>query len=703
MKNQIKSFFKRNNKSSFKSKEIAKRLKIRDDNSYQLLKATLHQLESEQFLSRNGKRYKLYTLPDTNRLIGQFNLNEGGYGFVIPKNSKTGDIFIAARNINNAFHGDKVEVVLFAKQKGKNLEGQITKIIERKRKEIVGQLKKSKSFYFVTPDDPKIHRDIYIESKNLQNSKTGDKVAIGNISWEDRMLNPVGEIIEVIGKEGSLQAEITSIAREFGIPISFDKKTMQEAESLSPEIGEEEITRRIDFRNTNVFTIDPIDAKDFDDALSIEKLDNGNYKVGVHIADVTHYVKAGSSIDKEAAVRGNSVYFVGKAISMLPEKLSNNLCSLLPDKDRLTFSVIFEITNGGKVLNHLIAKTIINSKKRFTYADAQNIIESGNGEYSDEINLLNTLAKTLRSKRMKEGSFEFFTPEVEFQLDDTGKPANVLKKEIKESNMLVEEFMLLANKTIAEKIFSRGNIPFIYRVHDYPDEEKIEEFSRFVKSLGYSFNPKAGKAASQFNQLMRQVKGTEEEAVINELAVRSMAKAVYSAKNIGHYGLGFKNYTHFTSPIRRYADLLVHRVLDKTLISKTGKHYSLDNLTKICEHISATERTAMEAERRSVKLKQMQFLQDKIGHEFHAVISGVANYGIFVELTDILAQGLIRARDLEGDFYVLDEKKYSLIGKRTKKQFRLGDKITVKLVRLDLDNLELDFITSENQVRQWQT
>ena len=703
MKNQIKSFFKRNNKSSFKSKEIAKRLKIRDDNSYQLLKATLHQLESEQFLSRNGKRYKLYTLPDTNRLIGQFNLNEGGYGFVIPKNSKTGDIFIAARNINNAFHGDKVEVVLFAKQKGKNLEGQITKIIERKRKEIVGQLKKSKSFYFVTPDDPKIHRDIYIESKNLQNSKTGDKVAIGNISWEDRMLNPVGEIIEVIGKEGSLQAEITSIAREFGIPISFDKKTMQEAESLSPEIGEEEITRRIDFRNTNVFTIDPIDAKDFDDALSIEKLDNGNYKVGVHIADVTHYVKAGSSIDKEAAVRGNSVYFVGKAISMLPEKLSNNLCSLLPDKDRLTFSVIFEITNGGKVLNHVIAKTIINSKKRFTYADAQNIIENGNGEYSDEINLLNTLAKTLRSKRMKEGSFEFFTPEVEFQLDDTGKPANVLKKEIKESNMLVEEFMLLANKTIAEKIFSRGNIPFIYRVHDYPDEEKIEEFSRFVKSLGYSFNPKAGKAASQFNQLMRQVKGTEEEAVINELAVRSMAKAVYSAKNIGHYGLGFKNYTHFTSPIRRYADLLVHRVLDKTLISKTGKHYSLDNLTKICEHISATERTAMEAERRSVKLKQMQFLQDKIGHEFHAVISGVANYGIFVELTDILAQGLIRARDLEGDFYVLDEKKYSLIGKRTKKQFRLGDKITVKLVRLDLDNLELDFITSENQVRQWQT
>ena len=696
MKNQLKSFFRKNPGSSFKTKEIARKMNIKDDINYQLLKATLHQLLSEKFLSRNGKRYKLFTLPETNRLVGQFNLNEGGYGFVTPKNSKMGDIFIAARNIGNAFHGDKVEVVLFAKQTGKNLEGQITKVIERKRKEIVGQLKKSKSFYFVTPDDPKIHRDIYVESKNLQDSKTGDKVAVGNISWDDRMLNPVGKIVEVIGREGTLYSEVTSIAREFGIPVSFDKKSLQEAENLNAELTEEEISKRQDFRSKNVFTIDPVDAKDFDDALSIEELDNGNYRIGVHIADVSHYVKAGSSIDKEAAARGNSVYFVGKAISMLPEKLSNYLCSLVPQKDRLTFSVIFEMTNKGILLNHQIAKTIINSKKRFTYEDVQKIIDIGEGDYSTEINLLNTLAKILRSKRMKEGSLEFFTPEVEFQLDESGKPTNILKKEITESNMLIEEFMLLANKTIAERIFSRGNIPFIYRVHDYPDEEKIQEFSRFVKSLGYSFNPKAGKAAGQFNNLMEQVKGTEEEGVINELAVRSMAKAVYSTKNIGHYGLGFKNYTHFTSPIRRYADLLVHRILDKTLISKTGKHYSLENLTKICEHISATERTAMEAERRSIKLKQLQFLKDKIGYEFSAVISGVMNYGIFVELTDILAEGLIRARDLEGDFYVLDERKYSLIGKRTKKQFRLGDKITVKLIRLDLDNLELDFVTSQN-------
>ena len=697
MKNQIKSFFKQNPDRSFKAKEISKRLKIKDDQTYLRLKKELHKLESEQFLLKTGKRYKLFTMPESNRLTGYFNLNEGGYGFVTPKNSKTGDIFIAARNINNAFHGDKVEVVLFAKQKGKNLEGQITKVLERKRKEIVGQLKKSKSFYYVTPDDPKIHRDIYIDEASVKESKAGDKVAVGKITWQDRMLNPAGEIVEVLGKEGNLQSEITSIAREFGLPFQFSKDILKEAENINTEINENEINRRVDFRNKIVFTIDPVDAKDFDDALSIEKKENGNYEVGVHIADVCHYVKPGTFIDKEASLRGNSVYFVGKAIPMLPERLSSDICSLRPNEDRLTFSVIFEITEKGDILNHHIKKTIINSKRRFTYEEAQKVIETGQGDLTSEIKLLNNLAQNFRKKRMKAGSFEFFSSEVEFKLDENGQPFEIVKKEIKDSNMLIEEFMLLANKTIAERIFSRGNVPFIYRVHDYPDEEKIAEFTRFVKSLGYNFNSKSGKAASQFNLLMKQVKGTEEEGVINELAIRSMAKAVYSTKNIGHYGLGFKNYTHFTSPIRRYADLLVHRILERSFIKKTGKQYSLDFLTKISEHISATERTAMEAERRSVKLKQIQYLKDRLGEEFNAVISGVANYGIFVELTDILAEGLIRVRDLEGDFYVLDEKKYSLIGRRTKKQFRLGDKITVKLVRVDIDNLELDFIAGSTK------
>ena len=452
----------------------------------------------------------------------------------------------------------------------------------------------------------------------------------------------------------------------------------------------------IDFRNKNVFTIDPKDAKDFDDALSIEKLPNGNYEVGVHIADVSYYVKSKTELDSEALNRGNSTYLVGKAIPMLPEKLSNNICSLVPKEDRLTFSVIFEITGSNEISDYQIAKTVINSKRRFTYEEVQKIIESGSGEFSEEIILLNDIATSLRQKRFNEGSLEFFTPEVEFELNSDGKPVNILKKEIKESNMLVEEFMLLANKSVAENISRKKKIPFVYRIHDIPDQEKIEEFSRFVKSLGYTFNPHTGKAATQFNKLMESAKGTEEEGVINELAIRSMAKAIYSVQNIGHYGLGFSFYTHFTSPIRRYSDLIVHRIVEKTTNNKRGINYSLEELDKICDHISATERNSMDAERLSVKQKQVQFLQNKIGEEFNAVISGVASFGIFVEITNFLAQGLIRVKDLEGDFYVLSEKKYSLIGNRTKKQYRLGDRICVKLVRADLDNLELDFIIKEN-------
>jgi ribonuclease R len=696
MKNQIKSFFKSNPSRNFKSKEVAKRLKIKTEEDYKTLKTTLHKLALENFLTKIGKRYKLNSFPETNRIVGHFQLNEGGFGFVIPKNPEINDIYISARNGGNAFHGDLVEVVLFAKQKGKNLEGQVTKVIRRKRKQVVGQLRKSKSFYFISPDDSKIHRDIYIDKEYLQGAQPGDKVTVGAIKWDDRMLNPEGEVVEVLGEEGTLDAEVISIAREFGIPTLFNKKVIQEAEKTNIQITNEEISKRIDFRNKNVFTIDPKDAKDFDDALSIEKLPNENYRIGVHIADVSHYVKSKTEVDSEALNRGNSTYLVGKAIPMLPEKLSNNICSLVPNEDRLTFSVIFEITDSSEIADYQIAKTVVNSKRRFTYEEAQKIIESGKGEFSEEILLLNDIAKSLRQKRFNEGSLEFFTPEVEFELNCDGKPVNILKKEIKQSNMLVEEFMLLANKLVAEKISRKKKIPFVYRIHDFPDQEKIEEFSRFVKSLGYTFNPHKGKAATQFNKLMESAKGTEEEGVINELAIRSMAKAIYSVQNIGHYGLGFSFYTHFTSPIRRYSDLIVHRIVEKTTNKKSGINYSLEELDKICDHISATERNSMDAERLSVKQKQVQFLQNKIGEEFNAVISGVASFGIFVEITDFLAQGLIRVKDLEGDFYVLSEKKYSLIGNRTKKQYRLGDRICVKLVRADLDNLELDFTIKEN-------
>ena len=697
MKKKVVSFFRKNPGKSLKNKEIARRLKITSDHEYSALKAVLHKLYEENFLTKNGKRYKLNLTPDDNRITGRLEINQGGYGFVIPDKKEISDIFIAARNLNTAFSGDTVEAVLFAKQKGKNFEGQIVKIIKRKRNEIVGTLKKSKSFYFVKPDDPDIHRDIYIDTSNLKNAKEGDKVIAANLFWNTSMLNPEAEIIEVIGKSGSEETEVMALAREFNLPYKFPDKVISESDQIENEIPQAEIKRRTDFRDKVVFTIDPEDAKDFDDALSVRTLENGNYSVGIHIADVSHYVKSNSQLDKQALKRGNSVYFVGHVIPMLPEKLSNILCSLVPLKDRLTYSVIVELTPRAKIIKYEIKKSIIKSKRRFTYEEVQEIIEKKKGDFVEEILSLNKIAVILRKKRFKEGGIEFSTPEVKFKLDENGNPLEIYKKEIKESNMLVEEFMLLANRIVARHIAlpEKSARPFIYRVHDLPDKEKIYEFARFLKSLGYTFDPNSRAQTKQFMSLMEQIKDTEEEALINELAIRSMAKAAYSENNIGHYGLGFKYYSHFTSPIRRYADLMVHRLLFNYNEGKGKSDYSLANLEDISEHISQCERNAIEAERLSVKLKQIDYLKKRLGEEFKAIISGITHFGIFVKIIDILAEGLVRLRDLEGDFYVYDEKKYALIGKVSKKQFRLGDKVKVKLVRVDSDKSELDFIISE--------
>lgn len=697
MKKKLISFFKQNPNRLFKSKEIAKRLKIPDGHDYEALKAMLHQLYEEDFISKSGKRFKLNSIPIGNRITGTLKINQGGYGFVIPDKKETGDIFIAARSLSTAFSGDKVDVTLFAKQKGKNLEGQIVKVVKRKRDEIVGTLRKSNSFYFVKPDEPEIHRDIYINELKLNGAQKGDKVIAGNFIWDTSMLNPEGEILEVIGKSGSKEVEARSLAREFGLPYKFPENIIAEAEEISGDLSDEEIRKRVDFRDKNVFTIDPEDAKDFDDALSVEELDNGNLQIGIHIADVSHYVRMGNQLDKQALKRGNSVYLVGEVIPMLPEKLSNNLCSLVPNKDRLTYSVIAELTFRGKLVKYDIKKTVINSKRRFSYEEAQRIIDSEEGDYAEELIKLNNLASILRKKRFKDGGIEFFTPEIKFRLDENGKPVEIYTKEMKESNMLIEEYMLLANKIVAKHIgFPVKNArPFIYRIHDLPDKERIYEFARFVKSLGYSFDPNSSSQTREFMKLIEQVKGKEEEALVNELAIRSMAKAIYSVKNIGHYGLGFKYYAHFTSPIRRYADLMVHRLLFDYETNRNRQIYSLTNLDEISEHISLCERNAIDAERQSVKLKQIEYLKDHIGEEFHAVISGIIHFGIFVKIIDNLAEGLIRLRDLEGDFYVYDEKKYALIGRVSKKQFRLGDKVNVKLVRVDMDKSELDFIIPE--------
>jgi ribonuclease R len=698
MKKKIISFFKQNSNSSFKRKEIAKRLKLGSEEDVVSLKHFLHQLYEENYLTKNGKRYKLNQNPTSGKVIGELRISPGGFGFVIPNDKRFDDIFIASRNLSTAFNGDTVEVVLFAKRKGKNVEGQIINVISRKKKNIVGTLQRSHVTYFVKADEPEIHRDIYIDKENLRGAKEGDKVVVGNLIWNSSLLNPEGEIIELIGKSGTKNAEISSIAYEFDLPFKFSTKALSEAEGIDENYSESDLNDRLDFRRNNVFTIDPADAKDFDDALSVETLKNGNYKIGVHIADVSHFVPINSHLDKNAYERGNSVYLVGGVIPMLPEKLSNNVCSLVPGKQRLTYSIIIELTKRGKVESYQIKKTVINSKRRFTYDKVQAIIENKKGEFENEILLLNELAQTLRKKRFREGGIEFSTPEIGFSLNENNKPVSVYRKEIKESNMLVEEFMLLANKICATHI-SKSNkrvaAEFIYRIHDLPETDKIIEFSKFVKSLGFSFDSGSLKNTKQFHALMLQIKGTEEEALVNELAIRSMAKAVYSTKNIGHYGLGFKYYTHFTSPIRRYADLMVHRLLFNVLNENKRSIFSPAKLEKISDHISTTERSAIEAERFSVKLKQIEYLENHVGETFHAIISGVTHFGLFVKILDILAEGLVRIRDLEGDFYVYDEKKYSLIGRRTKKQYRLGDKVWVKLIRVDNEKSELDFIITE--------
>ncbi len=696
MKKKIKAFFKNNSSVKIKSKELAEKLKIKSLSDYESMKHFLHQLEKEGFIVKIGKRYS-YCKLGSGRITGTLNLiKDGSYGFVICDDKDQNDIFIAQRNLGTAIEGDKVEINLLAKQKGKSLEGEIISVLSRQKNEFIGTLKKTRSFYFVKPNLGEFHRDIYISEKYLNGAMPGDKVVVNSFEWNSLQQNPEGKIKEILGKAGSYQTEIASIAREFELPYKFPDEVIAEAEKIPLEIPDIEIKKRLDYRQKPVFTIDPEDAKDFDDAVSIEKLDNGNFNIGIHIADVSHYISNDSALYREALLRGNSVYFVGKVIPMLPERLSNNICSLVPNEDRLTFSVVAEITPRGKVEKYIISKSVINSKRRFTYEEAQEIMDTQKGDFSGELLQLNKIAKILRDKRMKAGSINFNTPEVKFELDANGIPLNVKIKKLLEANNLIEEYMLLANQIVAKHINlpSEGIFPFVYRVHDLPDTEKIGEFALFVKSLGYSFDPAAANKSMQFQILFDSVKGKEEEAIINEVAIRSMAKAVYSTQNIGHYGLGFRYYAHFTSPIRRFADLAVHKLLFD-FIKKKKPFADESKLEKISSYISAQERKAVNAERYSVKLKQLEYLQDKTGYEFLGVISGVTNFGFFVQLNHSLAEGLIRLSDLDDDYYIYDEKKYSLIGKRTKKVFRLGDKVNVKIARVDAEKMEIDFILLE--------
>lgn len=606
------------------------------------------------------------------------------------------EINVAERNSMHALNGDRVEVTIAARVKGREPEAEVTNIIEKKDQTFIGTLKVDKHMAYLLTDSKFLANDIYIPRAKLKGGKTGDKAIVRITEWPEDAKNPQGEIVDILGTTGDNTAEMHAILAEFGLPYRYPEAVEKAADAIDAGITPEVVAQREDFRDVTTFTIDPRDAKDFDDALSFRKLPNGNYEVGVHIADVTHYVKPGTIIDREAEDRATSVYLVDRTIPMLPEHLSNGICSLRPDEEKLTFSVIFELDSNAEIKNSRIVRTVIRSNRRFTYEEAQERIETGNGDYASEINTLNTLAQKLRQNRFAGGSVDFDRVEVRFDIDETGHPTDVYFKESKEANKLIEEFMLLANKAVATEI---GLVPkrrkpkaFVFRVHDQPDAERLTDLAAVARTFGYKLKTTGDPQDinHSLNRMLRDIKGTGEENFLSTLAVRTMAKAVYSTQNIGHYGLGFQFYTHFTSPIRRYPDMMVHRLLERYLAG--GRTVNMEKLEEECEHSSAQEQLAANAERASIKYKQVEYMADHLGEVFKGVISGVTEWGLYVELEANKCEGLVPMRDLADDYYDFDAKNYCLTGRKNNNRYRLGDPIEVQVARTDILRRQLDFV-----------
>lgn len=631
-----------------------------------------------------------------NIIEGVLDVNRSGSAYCMSQQSDK-DVFIPSTKLNRSLDGDRVQILVKPAKKGaKRLEGEVINIIERHQLEFVGIIKISERHAFLIPDKLKMKVDLFIPPSNINGAKDGEKVLVKIVEWNEGQKSPVAQVVKILGKPGENEVEMLSILADKGFPLHFSPETLHETELINTEISEADLANRLDYRSQLTFTIDPIDAKDFDDALSFVELKNGNYEIGVHIADVSHYVKPNSALDIEAFKRSTSVYLVDRVLPMLPEKISNELCSLRPNEDKLCFSVIFEMDKNAKIKQKWFGKTIIHSKRRFYYEEAQHILDSGEGHLAKELKILNEIAKKLRENRFKDGSINFNSTEIRFKLDDKGKPIEVYVKESLDTNKLIEDFMLLANRTVAEfvnnKKISNKTIPFPNRIHDKPDLDKLLDFRLTAESFGYKMKMDTPKQISNaINELMSQIIGTPEQHLLETLAIRSMAKAVYSTENIGHYGLGFNDYAHFTSPIRRYPDVMVHRILEQCLTSNPQLELNRDLVEKKCEHCSAMERKAMDCERESTKYKQVEYMSQFIGVTFNGVISGVVDFGFFVEIIDNKCEGLIRIDSLKNDYYIFEETQHAIIGYHSGVVYRLGSPIKVKVIKTDLITRTIDF------------
>ena len=723
IRNRLLIVFEQSHGATYNVKELFHSVGAGNHPAKMLVLDTLSELVADDYLATDGEGHYRHAERDVQVIEGIFRRKRNGHNVFVPDDGGK-DILVTERNAHHALDGDHVRVTMLARRRGHTREAEVTDIIRRARETFVGRLHVEQGYAFLV-NEGGLATDIFIPGNRLHGGKTGDKALVKIVEWPEDSKSPVGEVVDILGAEGENDTEMHAILAEYGLPYKYPEAIEKAAERLNPDITAETLAPREDFREVTTFTIDPHDAKDFDDALSIRSIADGIWEVGVHIADVSHYVQEGSTLDKEAYDRATSVYLVDRTIPMLPERLCNFICSLRPDEEKLTYSAIFEMNEKGEVLKFHTAKTVIKSNRRFTYEEAQNIIERNGqasasdlalpgdhpkvdgsaehpmGEWATEILTLDRLAKQLRASRFKAGSIGFDRPEVRFEIDSKGHPVSTYIKVAKDANKLVEEFMLLANRSVAEHIavVPRGKQPkvFPYRIHDVPDPEKLEKLRGFVAKFGYKVRTEGSKTeiSHSLNQLLEDVKGKKEENVVELVALRAMMKARYSVHNIGHYGLMFRHYTHFTSPIRRYPDLMVHRLLAK--YDEGGRSVSAKKYEEMCEHCSEREQVAATAERASIKYKQAEFMGDRIGQEFDGVISGVTEFGIYVEDVLTKCEGMVPLRDLSSDYYEFDEDNYRLVGRRTKRIYNLGDKVRYRVERTNLERRQLDFSLIEDE------